>query len=80
MEALGIASSVFAAASLELQLSSNIRKLIELWDSGEMAQYEIAQRQPTECNGPHSSNTAEMNHGLLLVKNLEEDFSLFRIW
>ena len=40
---LGAASSVFAVVSLAVQLSSNIQKLIEFWDSIKEAPAEVAQ-------------------------------------
>jgi len=43
MEMLGAASSVFAVVSLAVQLSSNIQKLIEFWDSVKEAPAEVAQ-------------------------------------
>jgi hypothetical protein len=43
MEVLGGVSSVFAVVSLALQLSSNIQKLVEFWDSVKEAPGEVAQ-------------------------------------
>ena len=43
MEVLGAASSVFAVVSLAIQLGSNIRRLIDFWDSVKGAPAEVEQ-------------------------------------
>jgi hypothetical protein len=43
MEALAAASSVFAVASLALQLAENVQRLVEFWDSVNDAPAEVAE-------------------------------------